>query len=420
MTRPLFLVVFALLPPLALAGELADLLAATLDHPQVQAARLQRQAAETQAAAQDGRLWGQGNVNAGWRRYEGAHVLGYYAPGSGPLPPIDRDIASLGVNWSLPIDLAGVIAAGRERARGDLSAARLAETQQQLFKLHQAAGAWLSLQALEARRQALAAYRKRVEATHARLLTEVRLGKTAAVEGRNAESELARLAAEAAALDGRIQEARASLAEASGREAGEVAGEIVVPAWSAAETGVTLPARLADARAEAAAAQAREARRTLYPRLELVADYTEHFGAGTHRDTWSAGLVASLPLGATPYRSADAQRLAAEASGAGREAARREAARQLVSLKAAYDAALADAAAVEREIAYREEVVRVQHEMARLGSQTLENLFRHERDLLDARSRRAEARARAAAAWSAAQVVIGLAPETYIATLDPK
>lgn len=420
MTKRILLLCLALLPHLAQAGELADLLQATLAHPQVEAARLQRQSAEAQAAAQDGRLWGQGGVNAGWRRYEGPHVLGYYAPGAGPLPPTDRDIASLGVNWSLPIDLAGVIAAGRERARSDLAAARLAENQQQLLKLHQAAGAWFSLQALEERSRALATYRQRVRATHARLMNEVRLGKTAAVEGRNAESELARLAAEQAALDGRIQEARASLLEASGRDVDRATGDIPVPAWSAASPETTLPARLAEARADAAAAQGREARRALYPRLDLVADYNEHFGAGTNRETWSAGMVASLPLGATAYRSAEAQRLAAEAAGAGREAARREAARQLAALQAAYDAALADAAAVEQEIAYREEVVRVQNEMARLGAQTLENLFRHERDLLDAASRRAEARARAAAAWSAAQVVIGLPPENYIASLDPK
>lgn len=422
--RACLLAALALLLPLAQAGELADLLAATLNHPQVEATRLQRQSAEAQAAAQDGRRWGQGGVSAGWRRYEGPHVLGYYAPGTGPLPPTDRDIASLGVNWSLPVDLAGVIAAGRERARGDLAAARLAETQQQLLKLHQAASAWLNLQALGERSKALAAYRRRVEATHARLTQEIHLGKTAAVEGKNADSELARLAAEQAALDGRILEARASLAEASGREVSReverMSGDIGVPAWMDSPPESTLPARLADSRAEAAAAQSREARRALYPRLDLVADYNEHFGAGTNRDTWSVGLAASLPLGATPYRSAEAQALAAEAVGAGREAARREATRQLASLKAAYDAAQADAAAVDQEIAYREDVVRVQHEMARLGAQTLENLFRHERDLLDARSRRAEAQARAASAWSAAQVVIGTPPETYIASLDPK
>lgn len=257
-------------------------------------------------------------------------------------------------------------------------------------------------------------------ASHDRLVNEVRLGKTAAVEAKNAESELARLRAEEAALAGRVAEAHASLVEACGREPAHAVADITVPAWTQAAPEATLPARLAEARAEAATAQAREARRALYPRLDLVADYTEHFGAGTNRDTWSAGMVASLPLGTTPYRSAEAQKLAAEAAGSGREAARRESERQLATLKAAYDAALADADAVAQEIAWREDVVRVQNEMARLGSQTLENLFRHERDLLDARSRHAEARARAAAAWSAAQVILGTPPQTYIASLDTK
>lgn len=418
MTRHLLLL--ALLPLGAQAGELADLLHATLAHPQIESARLQRQSAEAQAVAQDGRLWGQASLNAGWRRYEGPHVVGYYAPGAGPLPPIDRDIASLGINYALPVDLAGVIAAARERARFDVRAAELLERQQSLAKLHQAATAWLTLRALSERQAALAAYRKRVEASHARIVEEVRLGKTAAVEAKNAESELARLVAEQAALDGHVAEARAALAEAAGRGATVTAGEIAVPAWADAAPEATLAAGLADAHADAAAAQAKEARRALYPRLDLMADYGEQFGAGSNRDTWSVGVAASLPLGVTPYRQAEAQRLAAEAGTAGRAAARREAERQLTALRAAYDAALADAEAAAREATYREDLVRVQNEMARLGSQTLENLFRHERDLLDARSRRAEALARAAAAWSAAQVVIGLAPETYIARLDPK
>lgn len=409
-----------LLPLLTGAGELADLLHAALAHPQVESARLQREAADTQVAAQDGRLYGQGSLFVGWRRYEAPHVLGYYAPGTGPLPPVDREIGSVGLAYILPVDLTGVISAARERARHDARAAALSEAQQRLAKLHQTLAAWAILQGLNERQAALAAYRKRVEATHQRILHEVRLGKTAQVEAKNAESELARLAAEQAALAGRMQEARAAVVEATGRDVAVLGVEVPLPAWTSVDLDASLPTALAAARADAAAAQALEARRALYPKLDLVADYTEHYGAGTHQDAWSVGMVATLPLGVSPYRQADAQRVKAMAEAANRDAARRETERQLTSLKAAYDSAVADAAALEREIAYREEVVRVQHEMARLGSQTLENLFRHERDLLDARSRRAEARARAAAAWSASQVVIGLAPETYIATLDPK
>jgi len=130
--------------------------------------------------------------------------------------------------------------------------------------------------------------------------------------------------------------------------------------------------------------------------------------------------VVSLPLGATQYRQADAQRLNARAAAEQSEAAARDSTRQLANLRAAYDAAAADALAVDKEAAYREQVAAVQREMQRLGSQTLENLFRHERDLLDARFRLAQARARAGAAWSAAQVLTGLPTENYIARMDAK
>jgi len=131
------------------------------------------------------------------------------------------------------------------------------------------------------------------------------------------------------------------------------------------------------------------------------------------------GGVVSIPLGGSPYRLADAQRLNAEAAREQGEAARRDGARQLATLRAAFDAAQADACALEKEAAYREQVAEVQAEMQRLNNQTLENLFRHERDLLDVRYRLAQARARAAVAWSSAQVLAGMAPETYIARWEP-
>jgi outer membrane protein TolC len=141
---------------------------------------------------------------------------------------------------------------------------------------------------------------------------------------------------------------------------------------------------------------------------------------GDHRDTWTVGAVLNLPLGVSQYRQAKAQKLAATAAAEQSEAAKRESDRQLASLRAAYESALADAAAMEKEVAYREQVAQVQLEMQRLGNQTLENLFRHERDLLDARYRLAQATARIAVAWSAAQVIIGLPTETYIAQMDNK
>jgi len=401
------------------AGELGDLLAATLEHPQVRAAGAQQGAAQAQHDAATGRYFGNAALSTGWHRYEGNRVVGVYIPGTPGLPLVSDRIVQSGVNYNLPVDLFGVIAAGRERARQDLTVAGLAARQQTLLKLHQAASAYLTLRALQKQSAALALYRQRVEATHARTRLEVELGKAAGVDARYAESELARLSADEAVLRGNIAQAEADLREASGREkVVPVAGVTAIPAWEDVVLDETLPVQIAQAREAGGRAQAAEGRRALWPSVSLDANYFRNRGSGDDRDTWAFGGVVSLPLGATQYKQAEALKFNAVAAEEQSRAAWRDTERQLAALRAGYDAAVADGQALEKEIAYREDVAAVQREMQRLGSQTLENLFRHERDLLDAHYRLAQARARAAVSWSAAQVVRGLPAETYIARMD--
>jgi len=401
------------------AGELGDLLLATLDHPQNLAAGAQKEAAQAQQDAATGRYFGNAALSTGWHRYEGNRVVGAYVPGSPGLPLVSERIAQTGVNYNLPVDLFGVIAASRERARQDLALAGFSARQQTLFKLHQATSAYVTLRALQKQRAALALYRQRVEATHSRILKEVELGKTAGVEARYAESELARLNADESVLLGNIAQAQADLREASGREKLMPASvAIPLPAWDEIVPTETLPAQIAQAREASGRAQADEGRRALWPSVSLDANYFRNRGGGDERDTWTFGGVVSLPLGASQYKQAEALKFNAQAAAEQSRAALRDAERQLVALRAGYDAAVADSQATEKEIAYREEVAAVQREMQRLGSQTLENLFRHERDLLDAHFRLAQAQARAVVAWSAAQIVGGLPSETYIARMD--
>lgn len=403
------------------AGELGDLLQSALSHPQARAAASQAEAARAQKEAATGRYFGSAALSAGWHNYEGQRVVGVYTPGTPGAPLISDRIGQAGLAYSLPVDLFGVIAANRERAQHDLDAAELVARQQTLLKLHQTSSAYLTLQALLKQREALAVYRQRAEATHRRIRKEVDLGKTAGVDARYAESELARLAANEAVLSGALVQAQADIEEAGSREKFlPTRADILVPAWQDASPDATLPARIALARSESARALADENRRELLPALSLDANVFRHAGGGDTRDTWAIGGVVSLPLGVTQHRKADAQRLNARAAAEQSEGAARDSRRQLANLRAAYDAAAADALAMEKEVAYREQVAAVQREMQRLGSQTLENLFRHERDLLDARFRLAQAKARAGAAWSAAQVLTGLPTEDYIARMDAK
>jgi outer membrane protein TolC len=323
------------------------------------------------------------------------------------------------VNYSLPVDVFGAIAANKERAGHDLHISDLLGRQQALLKLHQAANAYVTLQSLRAQQESLALSRKRVEATFQRVKKEFELGKAAGVDARYAESEVARLSADEAVLSGAVAQTQADFAEATG-QAGFLPKpmEIRVPAWEASPDA-PLPVQIAQARQMSAQAQAEESRRALLPSFSLDANFFRNNAQnGDHRDTWAVGGVVSLPLGVTQYRQASAQRLTAAAAAEQREAADRDAERQLASLRAAYASALADAAAMDKEVAYREEVARVEASMQQLGNQTLENLFRHERDLLDARYRLAQSRARAATAWSAAQVIVGLPAETYITRMD--
>ncbi len=403
----------------AQASELGDLLLNVLQHPQLRAAAHQTEAAQAMQEAAAGKYLGSAVLSTGWHRYEEQRIVGIYTPGSSRAPLSSERIAQTGVNYSLPVDLFGVIAANRERARHDLTAAELLGRQQTLLKLHQATGAYLTLQSLLKQREALNLARMRIEATDRRVRKEFELGKAAGVDALYTESEVAHLKADEAVLDGALAQAQADFAEATGQTGFVPTDRLLrIPRWESS-ADAPLAVQIAEARQQSAQAQADESRRALLPSFTLDANYFRNNApGGEQRDTWAVGGVISLPLGVAQYRIADAQKFTALAAAEQSTAARRDSERTLAGLRAGYDSAVADAGAMEKEVSYRAEVAQVEQSMQRLGNQTLENLFRHERDLLDARYRLALAKARAAAAWSAAQVVVGLPTDTYIARMD--
>jgi len=201
--RILLLPVF-LLSHIAHAGELGELLQSVLQHPQIRAASRQSEAAQAQVDAARRRYLGSANVSAGWHQYEHQRVVGIFTPTSPDVALVSDHITQIGVNYALPVDLFGVIAASRERAGRDLAASELLGRQQTLLKLHQTANAYFTLQALHKQGEALAVAEKRVAATVARVKKEVELGKVPGIDARYAESELARLEADRAQLDGAV------------------------------------------------------------------------------------------------------------------------------------------------------------------------------------------------------------------------
>jgi outer membrane protein TolC len=400
------------------AGELGDVLRAALDHPAVEARKRQVEGAEGDLSAATTQYFGRGSLVADRTRYEGQRVVGIYVPGqTAPLFKNDA-IIRYGVSYALPVDVFGVITASREKFKNNLAAAELLARQETLLRLHQAGNAYVRKQALQAQADALRIQRERVEASAGRVRKEAELGRAAEIDVRLAQSEVARISADEARLKGILGETRADLIDASGIDPENGSLRISVPEWNPFDADATLSARLADAKARAAEAGASELRRNLLPSFSLGADYYNNKGGGGDMDTWSMMGRVSIPLDAGAYLRSSAEGARALAAEDDRRAALRAARRQIAALQSAYDSARADAEALEKEIAYRSEVVEVDQERWRLGALTLENLLRQRRDLLDAQYRFADARARAAAAWSSAQVLAGTPPDTYIAQWD--
>lgn len=400
------------------AGELGELLRATLDHPSVAAAQGQAAAAEAQAGAAQGIYYGQAAFNYGIHRYTDVRVVGQYSS-----PIRGEDLTVTGVSYALPLDIFGQVAAAVDKAGGEAAAARLGLRRQQLVKLHQTLGAYYSLYALERRRAALTTYRNWTEALVKRLETEVRLGRSAPVQASYAQSQLFRLQSNEVQLQSDMAFAQASLTETTGQAGFRLReSTVAVPGWQETLPEEALAVKLAKTRETVAEAAERQAHANLLPRLAVDLGYSATRAAGSMgggtRDDWGYGITLSLPLGVSAFRQEDAARASKLAAIDTTRASLRETESTIAGMRAQYDAAFAEIAAMEKEVAYRQEIVAIEREMHRLGNQTLENLFRHEDDLLEAQSRLALAQARAAAAWSGLQLVAGTDPEIYIDTLE--
>ena len=402
----------------ARGGELAELLTATLAHPTIDAARSQVAAADSLAAAAARDYWGAGAFSGELARHEGERFVGVLSPGGLADPPFARDIARYGASYSVPIDLNGAVAAAQRAAGGGLEAARMQQRQATLLKLHDTTTAYSRLQALQRQQEVLAVQRQRVQQTVDRVTEQVATEQASTAELRLAQAELARLKADEVRLDGSIEQTLVALEEAAGQRLTPADSAIPIPDWPADSDELLLPVAVARAQTRTAEAQADAARRALYPGLSVGADYFQFDGDEHTPDAWSVFARVSIPLDAAAWQRASAARAQADAAAYAQQAAQREAQRNWTALKAAYQTALADAAALDQEVVAREEVVRVQAELQRVGLASLEELLRQQRDLLDAESRLAGARAAAVSNWSAAQVLLGTPAERYIALIE--
>ncbi|MBX6419727.1 MAG: TolC family protein [Nevskia sp.] len=402
----------------AQAGELGALLHDALAHPAIAARQAQVQAAQSQVDAAGARYLGSGTASVDQSTYESSRYLGVFNPPAFSNPAFARTQFRYGAEYRLPVDLFGAIAATRAAAQQDLAAAELALRQETLMKLHQTVTAYARLLALRTQEQALAVQRQRVMDTLDRVTVQVQTGALGITDLKLAQSELAQVESERVRLDGERTQALATLKEITGIRQPPALAALAVPAWDAASPERTLPAQIADAHARAAEAQARAARRALWPSVSAVTDYYRYDGGGHDQDTWSVGARVSLPLDFGAWRQTAAADAVAQAARDRRAAAQRQAESQLATLKAAYDAALAEIAALQSEVDYREQVAAVQNELAAVGAISVEDRLRHARQRAEAEARLAQARAQAVETWSAAQVLSGIDPERYIRAID--
>lgn len=407
----------------AQASDLTDLLRQTLDNPGISARELQSQAAGQDATAANLRYLGQASVFAGQTRYESPRIVGIFAPGVTPISavPVSNDITQYGVNYHLPVDVFGSIAAERNQAQAGKATAQLLERQETLLRLHQTLGAYVRLQALAAQSQALQAEQKQLEVYADRVREEVKLGRTAKIDLSLVQSDLARLAAQQALFVGNQRAALAVLKASANSTNPVISAAIDVPALQSADAQASLPVLLAKEQEKSADAANQKAHRTLWPAFSVDSQYASFNGGGLvtqPHNIWSVGINMNIPIDPVGMKSASAASQRALVAQQQAQAAQADTVAQIATLEANYQSAIGNASALDAEVEHRQEVVTIQREKWRLGAGTMDELLYQERNLLDVQYAYADARAQAATAWSGLQVLLGTPSAEYIHSLE--
>lgn len=404
------------------ANELTDLLQHTLENPAIAARDSQLQAATLDASAANMRYFGQAGVFAGQYHYDSARIVGIFAPGVTPLPvPVSQDITQYGVNYHLPVDVFGVIAAERQQAQAGQATAQLLARQEILLRLHQTLGAYVRLQALAIQSRALKAEQKQLEAYANRVREEVKLGRTARLDLSLVQSDLARLAAQQAIFEGNQRAALAALKASANVSDPVISALITVPALQNTDAKASLPVLLAKEQEKSADAAAQKTHRSLFPAISVDSQYASFNGAGVAtqpHNVWSVGLNMNIPIDPAGMKSADAAARRARAAKNQLQAIEADTLAQIATLEANYQSSEGNARALATEVQHRQEVVTVEREKWRLGASTTDALLYQERNLLDVQYAYADARAQAAMAWSGLQILLGTPYAEYLHSLE--
>lgn len=405
------------------AESLPDILQSVLDHPSIQARRDESTAAEYKVKAESDKYFGSGSLGATETHFGDDQFMGAFTPASFRNPTFTQNQLQYGANYSLPIDLTGIISANRERAQSDLAIAHLLERQEILMKLHQTLTAWVRLQAISEKERALKLEQQRVSSTVKRVDGEVQAGLLPISDLTLAKSEVARTNADEVHLQGERSQLIAMLKDMTGHPIdmsvmADQASIIRIPSWLVGIDNSNISSQIAAQKEISAEQNALVSRRSLLPSLSANAGYTRYDGGGLAENNWYVAARISLPIDPSSWHQRDAANALAAAARKSKQATERESARNMMQLKANYDTAGAEITALQQEVKYRQDIVTIQDELAKVGNITTEDVLRHERDLITTVSKLADAKADAITAWSAAQVLNGQDPQIYIHAIN--
>jgi outer membrane protein len=405
----------------AQASDLTYLLQSTLGNPAIAASKLQSQAAAEDARASTLRYFGQANVFTEHNRYDAARVVGIFTPGVTPLPaPVSQGITQYGVNYHLPVDVFGIIAAERKQAQANSTTAQLLERQEILLRLHQTLAAYVRLQALANQGQALKAEQMQLEEYANRVREEIKVGRTAQLDLSLVQSDLARLAAQQTVFDGNRHTALAALAASANVSDPSISATIIVPVLQKNDTQSPLPVALAQEQQTAADEAAQKAHRSLFPTFSVDSQYTNYDASGMQRHDWAVGLGMNIPLDPAAMQHSSAAMQRAQAARDQSLAVQADTHSQISALEADYWSAIGNSKALATEVEHRKEVVAVEREKWKLGAGTMDTLLYQERNLLEAQYALADSRAHASIAWSGMQMLLGTPSAQYINSLEAR
>lgn len=376
-------------------GELGQILATIAARsPEVLAAEAARAQAEAQARQARGAWFGTVDAYALSQHYNDQRLTRTITqPPDVANYPFASDQFGYGLDFQLPIDLSGKIAAEVDAAKSRAAGAGFGAADTRLRTLLQGATLYRNLQALTGQRAALERQLEALDASRRVAKTGLKAGNIARVNLLRVQAALADLQAQIAGVEGQRQSLRAELAALMGVAA--FAGAVQVPAAGPvappADPDLMPPGiRAAQSALQASQATLRSARRAQYPQFAATGGWNRNAIQWDERaeDTWQVGLSMRVNLW-----SGGVQKSTIAAARAAEEEAQQRLQSAQNTLRAAREGAFARWQAQAQVWRAAESGLRAAAESARIEHSRFANGLGSATDLIDAEAALARARA---------------------------